>query len=98
MARSSRAPRTRQVKGHPGAPGIHAGCSASSRVPPSPTACAGSVTCCFFGDGAFAEGEFHETANLASRGICHCDDTVPHPGDPAGGRRCAPPDPWLDVF
>ncbi|WP_248508875.1 pyruvate dehydrogenase (acetyl-transferring) E1 component subunit alpha [Streptomyces sp. D2-8] len=23
------------------------------------------VTCCFFGDGAFAEGEFHETANLA---------------------------------
>ncbi|MEU9795794.1 pyruvate dehydrogenase (acetyl-transferring) E1 component subunit alpha [Streptomyces sparsogenes] len=24
------------------------------------------VTCCFFGDGAFAEGEFHETANLAS--------------------------------
>ncbi|MDT0468621.1 pyruvate dehydrogenase (acetyl-transferring) E1 component subunit alpha [Streptomyces gibsoniae] len=26
----------------------------------------GSVTCCFFGDGAFAEGEFHETANLAA--------------------------------
>ncbi|MFF2514599.1 pyruvate dehydrogenase (acetyl-transferring) E1 component subunit alpha [Streptomyces sp. NPDC058086] len=24
------------------------------------------VTCCFFGDGAFAEGEFHETANLAA--------------------------------
>ncbi|MFF7311664.1 pyruvate dehydrogenase (acetyl-transferring) E1 component subunit alpha [Streptomyces sp. NPDC008137] len=24
------------------------------------------VTCCFFGDGAFAEGEFHETANLAT--------------------------------
>ncbi|MEU6417479.1 pyruvate dehydrogenase (acetyl-transferring) E1 component subunit alpha [Streptomyces spiralis] len=23
------------------------------------------VVCCFFGDGAFAEGEFHETANLA---------------------------------
>ncbi|HET9172745.1 MAG TPA: pyruvate dehydrogenase (acetyl-transferring) E1 component subunit alpha [Actinospica sp.] len=23
------------------------------------------VTCCFFGDGAFAEGEFHEVANLA---------------------------------
>lgn len=23
------------------------------------------VTCCFFGDGAFAEGVFHETANLA---------------------------------
>ncbi|MBX7553314.1 pyruvate dehydrogenase (acetyl-transferring) E1 component subunit alpha [Streptomyces sp. NPDC004232] len=23
-------------------------------------------TCCFFGDGAFAEGEFHETANLAA--------------------------------
>ncbi|WP_369280558.1 pyruvate dehydrogenase (acetyl-transferring) E1 component subunit alpha [Streptomyces bobili] len=23
------------------------------------------VTCCFFGDGAVAEGEFHETANLA---------------------------------
>lgn len=26
----------------------------------------GRVTCCFFGDGAFAEGEFHETANLAA--------------------------------
>ncbi|MFF7844521.1 pyruvate dehydrogenase (acetyl-transferring) E1 component subunit alpha [Streptomyces ossamyceticus] len=25
-----------------------------------------NVTCCFFGDGAFAEGEFHETANLAA--------------------------------
>ncbi|MBR7827139.1 pyruvate dehydrogenase (acetyl-transferring) E1 component subunit alpha [Actinospica sp. MGRD01-02] len=25
----------------------------------------GRVTCCFFGDGAFAEGEFHEVANLA---------------------------------
>jgi pyruvate dehydrogenase E1 component alpha subunit len=24
------------------------------------------VTCCFFGDGAVAEGEFHETANLAA--------------------------------
>ena len=24
------------------------------------------VTCCFFGDGAFSEGEFHETANLAA--------------------------------
>ncbi len=24
------------------------------------------VTCCFFGDGAYAEGEFHETANLAA--------------------------------
>ncbi|MFI2297948.1 pyruvate dehydrogenase (acetyl-transferring) E1 component subunit alpha [Actinacidiphila glaucinigra] len=24
------------------------------------------VTCCFFGDGAMAEGEFHETANLAA--------------------------------
>ncbi|NUV51834.1 pyruvate dehydrogenase (acetyl-transferring) E1 component subunit alpha [Streptomyces coelicolor] len=24
------------------------------------------ATCCFFGDGAFAEGEFHETANLAA--------------------------------
>ncbi|MFI6985959.1 pyruvate dehydrogenase (acetyl-transferring) E1 component subunit alpha [Embleya sp. NPDC050154] len=24
------------------------------------------ITCCFFGDGAFAEGEFHETANLAA--------------------------------
>ncbi|WP_406099984.1 pyruvate dehydrogenase (acetyl-transferring) E1 component subunit alpha [Streptomyces sp. NBC_01013] len=24
------------------------------------------VTCCFFGDGAFAEGEFHEAANLAA--------------------------------
>ncbi|MEO3766742.1 pyruvate dehydrogenase (acetyl-transferring) E1 component subunit alpha [Streptomyces sp. B8F3] len=24
-----------------------------------------NVTCCFFGDGAFAEGAFHETANLA---------------------------------
>jgi pyruvate dehydrogenase E1 component alpha subunit len=24
------------------------------------------VTCCLFGDGAFAEGEFHETANLAA--------------------------------
>ncbi|MFH9728482.1 pyruvate dehydrogenase (acetyl-transferring) E1 component subunit alpha [Streptomyces sp. NPDC017254] len=24
------------------------------------------VTCCFFGDGAFAEGEFHETANLTA--------------------------------
>ncbi|MFI5963519.1 pyruvate dehydrogenase (acetyl-transferring) E1 component subunit alpha [Streptomyces asoensis] len=24
------------------------------------------VTCCFFGDGAFAEGEFHESANLAA--------------------------------
>jgi pyruvate dehydrogenase E1 component alpha subunit len=24
------------------------------------------VTCCFFGDGAFAEGEFHEVANLAA--------------------------------
>ncbi|WP_438295510.1 pyruvate dehydrogenase (acetyl-transferring) E1 component subunit alpha [Streptomyces sp. HUAS TT7] len=24
------------------------------------------VVCCFFGDGAFAEGEFHETANLAA--------------------------------
>lgn len=24
------------------------------------------VTCCFFGDGAFAEGAFHETANLAA--------------------------------
>ncbi len=24
------------------------------------------VTCCFFGDGAFAEGESHETANLAA--------------------------------
>ncbi len=24
------------------------------------------VTCCFFGDGAFAEGVFHETANLAA--------------------------------
>ncbi|MFD9215652.1 thiamine pyrophosphate-dependent enzyme [Streptomyces sp. NPDC059544] len=24
------------------------------------------VTCCFFGDGAFPEGEFHETANLAA--------------------------------
>nr|WP_240677836.1 pyruvate dehydrogenase (acetyl-transferring) E1 component subunit alpha [Actinacidiphila soli] len=24
------------------------------------------VTCCFFGDGALAEGEFHETANLAA--------------------------------
>jgi pyruvate dehydrogenase E1 component alpha subunit len=23
------------------------------------------IVCCFFGDGAFAEGEFHETANLA---------------------------------
>ncbi|MFE6691811.1 pyruvate dehydrogenase (acetyl-transferring) E1 component subunit alpha [Streptomyces sp. NPDC057743] len=23
-------------------------------------------TCCFFGDGAYAEGEFHETANLAA--------------------------------
>ncbi|MFJ3927068.1 pyruvate dehydrogenase (acetyl-transferring) E1 component subunit alpha [Streptomyces sp. NPDC090022] len=27
---------------------------------------AGRVTCCFFGDGAYAEGEFHETANLAA--------------------------------
>ncbi|MER6735887.1 pyruvate dehydrogenase (acetyl-transferring) E1 component subunit alpha [Streptomyces puniciscabiei] len=26
----------------------------------------GRVTCCFFGDGAFAEGEFHEAANLAA--------------------------------
>jgi pyruvate dehydrogenase E1 component alpha subunit len=25
-----------------------------------------SLACCFFGDGAFAEGEFHETANLAA--------------------------------
>ncbi|GAA0448605.1 pyruvate dehydrogenase (acetyl-transferring) E1 component subunit alpha [Streptomyces olivaceiscleroticus] len=25
-----------------------------------------NVVCCFFGDGAFAEGEFHETANLAA--------------------------------
>ncbi|MFD8705114.1 pyruvate dehydrogenase (acetyl-transferring) E1 component subunit alpha [Kitasatospora sp. NPDC059648] len=25
-----------------------------------------NLTCCFFGDGAFAEGEFHETANLAA--------------------------------
>ncbi|MEU2429371.1 pyruvate dehydrogenase (acetyl-transferring) E1 component subunit alpha [Streptomyces sp. NPDC007861] len=25
-----------------------------------------NVTCCFFGDGAFAEGEFHETANLST--------------------------------
>ncbi|CAM5294763.1 Pyruvate dehydrogenase E1 component alpha subunit OS=Streptomyces albaduncus OX=68172 GN=FHS32_004393 PE=4 SV=1 [Streptomyces griseoloalbus] len=25
-----------------------------------------NVTCCFFGDEAFAEGEFHETANLAA--------------------------------
>ncbi|MFD1662089.1 pyruvate dehydrogenase (acetyl-transferring) E1 component subunit alpha [Streptomyces caeni] len=24
------------------------------------------IVCCFFGDGAFAEGEFHETANLAT--------------------------------
>jgi pyruvate dehydrogenase E1 component subunit alpha len=24
------------------------------------------ITCCFFGDGAMAEGEFHETANLAA--------------------------------
>ena len=24
------------------------------------------VTCCFFGDGAVAEGEFHESLNLAS--------------------------------
>ncbi|MEU6370450.1 thiamine pyrophosphate-dependent enzyme [Streptomyces sp. NPDC046931] len=24
------------------------------------------VACCFFGDGALAEGEFHETANLAT--------------------------------
>lgn len=24
------------------------------------------LACCFFGDGAFAEGEFHETANLAA--------------------------------
>jgi pyruvate dehydrogenase E1 component alpha subunit len=24
------------------------------------------ITCCFFGDGAFAEGAFHETANLAA--------------------------------
>ncbi|MER7172163.1 pyruvate dehydrogenase (acetyl-transferring) E1 component subunit alpha [Streptomyces mesophilus] len=24
------------------------------------------VVCCYFGDGAFAEGEFHETANLAA--------------------------------
>lgn len=24
------------------------------------------ITCCFFGDGAVAEGEFHETANLAA--------------------------------
>ncbi|WP_267886810.1 thiamine pyrophosphate-dependent enzyme [Streptomyces variegatus] len=44
---------------------------ADSPWPPasrSPTACANgpNVTCCFFGDGAFAEGEFHETANLAA--------------------------------
>jgi pyruvate dehydrogenase E1 component alpha subunit len=26
----------------------------------------GQVTCCFFGDGAVAEGEFHESMNLAS--------------------------------
>ncbi|MBC9715920.1 pyruvate dehydrogenase (acetyl-transferring) E1 component subunit alpha [Streptomyces sp. TRM66268-LWL] len=25
-----------------------------------------AVVCCYFGDGAFAEGEFHETANLAA--------------------------------
>ena len=26
------------------------------------------VTCCFFGEGAVAEGEFHESMNLAARG------------------------------
>ncbi|WJV44752.1 pyruvate dehydrogenase (acetyl-transferring) E1 component subunit alpha [Streptomyces flavofungini] len=26
----------------------------------------GGLVCCFFGDGAFAEGEFHESANLAA--------------------------------
>ena len=34
----------------------------------SPTSCAatGAVTACFFGDGAVAEGEFHESLNLAA--------------------------------
>ena len=45
--------------------------AAGSRWPSawrSPTGCAAraAVTACFFGDGAYAEGEFHESANLAA--------------------------------
>ena len=44
-----------------------AGCRSRSAWP-WPTSCLGrpSVTACFFGDGAVAEGEFHESLNLAA--------------------------------
>ena len=60
------------------------------------------VTCCFFGDGAFAEGEFHETANLAALWdlplLFVCENNLYAMGTAAGPRarpdrsgRCAPP-------
>ena len=48
-------------------PSSAAGCRSPSAWP-SPTAAQATrrVTACFFGEGAVAEGEFHETMNLAA--------------------------------
>ena len=43
-----------------------------------PTSCRARarVTACFFGDGAVAEGEFHESLNLAALGSCRCSSSA----------------------
>jgi 2-oxoisovalerate dehydrogenase E1 component len=53
-------------------PSSAAGCRSRSAWR-SPTSCGPPrVTACFFGDGAVAEGEFHESLNLAALWRCRC--------------------------